>query len=330
MAVFLGLLENESLKLVRRKRPQLVLAVLTIFLAISVWAQHRQRQNRRPPEDHSNWRAVVEKRIHDAERRSRQRRIFVAFNRMQAFEAARLRYHLERDINPNVQTGPIYSRGFAVVASTLLLPLLVTVLCADLVSSEARAGTIKMLLTRPVARWKVLLAKFTVMGIFSTLLVAAAALLSWLIAGFAHGWRGWDAPMLTGFRFGLEGVDLASVRAAPLWQDTLAVWGLAWYASLVVGVISTTFSVLFKSTAAAMGTFIAVVAAGMLLGQLATDWEVARWLFPTNLALPQFYTGVPPPVAGMSLGESVITLGVWAIAAAALGLWVFSRRDVTA
>ena len=329
MASFLGLMENESLKLVRRKRPQLVLAVLTIFLAISVWAQH-QRQSRRPPDDQRNWRAVVEKRIHDAERRARQRRIFVGFTRMQQFEAARLRYHLERDINPNVQTGPLYSRAFAVLASTLLLPLLVTVLCADLVSSEARTGTIKMLLTRPVARWKVLAAKLSVMGLFTTLLVAAAALLSWLIAGFAYGWRGWDAPMLTGFRFGLEGVDLAAVRAAPLWQDTLAVWGLAWYSSLVVGIIATVFSVLFKSTAGAMGTFIAVVAAGTLLGQVATDWELARWIFPTNLALPQFYTGVPPPVAGMSLGESVLTLGLWAAAAVAIGTWVFSRRDVTA
>jgi ABC-2 type transport system permease protein len=330
VAAFLGLVENESLKLVRRRRPQLVLAVLTIFLAISVWAQHRQRMNRERLSDDQDWRATTEKRMHDAERRAQRRRIFVGFTRMQQFEAARLRYHLERDINPNRQTGPLYSRGFALIASTLLLPLLVTVLCADLVSSEAGTGTIKMLLTRPVPRWKVLASKYAVMGLFSTLLVAAAALLSWLIAGFAFGWRGWDAPMLTGFRFGLEGIDLSSVRAAPLWLDTLAVWGLAWYASLVVGVIATTFSVLFKSTAGAMGTFIAVVAAGALLGQLASDWEVARWIFPTNLPLPQFYTGVPPPVAGMTLGESVMTLGAWGLLAAGIGTWVFSRRDITA
>ena len=85
--------------------------VLVIFLAVSVWAQYRQRQNRADTDGEQNWRAVVEKRIHDAERRSRQRRIFVGFTRLQAFEAARLRYHLERDINPNRQTGPLYSRG---------------------------------------------------------------------------------------------------------------------------------------------------------------------------------------------------------------------------
>jgi ABC-2 type transport system permease protein len=330
MTAWAGLFENETLKLLRRKRPQLVLIVLTIFLAVSVWAQYRQRQNRADLDGEQNWRAVVEKRIHDAERRSRQRRIFVGFTRLQAFEAARLRYHLERDINPNRQTGPLYSKAFGVLAAALLIPMLVTILCADLVSSESGSGTIKMLLTRPVARWKVLLAKLGVMALFTTLLVAAAALLSWLIAGFAFGWAGWTAPVLTGFKFGEGGVDLSAVRAAPLWLDTLATWGLAWFAALVVGVMATTFSVLFKSTAGAMGTFMAVLAAGALLGQLASDWEVAKWLFVTNLPLSQFYTGQPPPVAGMTRLHSVLVLGAWGIGSGGIALWIFSRRDVTA
>jgi ABC-2 type transport system permease protein len=329
VSVWAGLFENETLKLLRRKRPQLVLAVLAIFLAVSVWAQYRQRQNRSDPDGEQNWRATVEKRIADADRRSRQRRIFVGFTRLQAFEAARLRYHLERDINPNRQTGPLYSKGFGVLAAALLLPMLVTILCADLVSSEASSGTIKMLLTRPVARWKVLLSKLGVMALFTTLLVAAAALLSWLIGGFAFGWRGWTAPVLTGFRYGEGGVDLSAVRAAPLWLDTLATWGLAWFAALVVGILATTFSVLFRSTAGAMGTFMAVLAAGALLGQLASDWEVARWIFVTNLPLPQFYSGVPPPVTGMTVLHSVLVLAGWGIGSGALAIWVFNRRDVT-
>src|SRR4051812_23282296 len=189
--IWFGLLENEALKMVRRRRPHLVLVVLTIFLGISVWAQFRSQENAIRNDGLSgDWRAQVEKRINDAERRSRQRRIFAGWNRVQQFEAARLRYHLERDINPNKQTGPLFSRAFAALASTLLLPLLVTVLGADLVSSETSSGTIKMLLTRPVPRWRVLWAKMVVLAGFSTLLIAAAAFLSWFIAGFAFGWQG--------------------------------------------------------------------------------------------------------------------------------------------
>jgi ABC-2 type transport system permease protein len=329
--IWFGLLENEALKMMRRRRPHLVLAVLVVFLGISVWAQARSQENAlRNDGDQGDWRAQVEKRIKDAERRSRQRRIFAGWTRMQQFEAARLRYHLDRDINPNRQTGPLFSRAFAALASTLLLPLLVTVLGADLVSSETSSGTIKMLLTRPVPRWRVLGAKLVVLSGFSTLLVAAAAFFSWFIAGFAFGWHGFSAPVLTGFRFGEAGVDLSQVRAAPLWLDTLATWGLTWFAALVVGVVVTTFSVLFKSTAGAMGTFIAILAAGTLLGQIANDWEVARWIFVTNLPIAQYYSGVPPPVAGMTLLGSVLMLGLWALLAGAVGMAVFSRRDVTA
>lgn len=330
LRLFLALIENEILKLVRRRRPQLVLAILTIFLAISTYGQWRnQQENLRQAGGPIDWRARVEQRIENNERRANRRRIFVGAARMMRFEAARLRYHLQRDLDPDRRTGPLFSRAFAAVAGMLLFPLLVTVLVTDLVSSESRAGTIKMLLTRPVARWKVLLSKLAVMALFTSLLVAAAALLSWLIAGLAFGWRGFGAPVLTGFRAGADGVDLTSVRMAPLWLDTAAAYGLAWFAALVTGAIAVTCSVLFRSSAAAMGTLLSMIVAGTLLGQLADDWQLTKWLFMTNLPLSQFYSGVPPPVAGMTLGHSIAVLAAWGAAAVAVGLYVFQRRDVT-
>jgi ABC-2 type transport system permease protein len=330
MPATLALLENETLKLLRRRRPQLVLLVLTIFLGVATWAAQRQQQAAALNDGGGDWRPRVQQRIADSERRAERRRIFVGFSRSLRFEAQRLRYHLERDINPDRQTGPLFARAFAAAASTLLLPLLVTLLGADLVSSERRAGTIKMLLTRPVARWRVFLAKLAAVALFTSLLVLAAALLSWLIGGIAFGWRGWTAPVLTGFRASETGVDLAGVRMAPLWLDTLAAYGLAWFAALATGAVAVTFSTLFKSTAAAMGTLFALIVSGVLLGQLGSDWEPAKWLFMTNLALPQLYSGAPPPVAGMTLAHATVVLGAWTVAAITVGATIFQRRDVTA
>jgi ABC-2 type transport system permease protein len=187
-----------------------------------------------------------------------------------------------------------------------------------------------MLLTRPVARWRVLAAKLGVMALFVSLLIVTSALLSWLISGFAFGWRGWTAPVLTGFRSGADGIDLSDVRMAPLWLDALAAYGLAWLSAMVVGAIGIAFSVLFRSTAAAMGVLLALIVAGALLPQLATDWEPARWVFMTNLALPQFHAGMPTPVAGMTVGQSALVLAGWGAAALAVAIGVFTRRDVTA
>jgi ABC-2 type transport system permease protein len=327
---FLSLVENESLKLVRRGRPQLVGVILALFLAITAWAQHRQLENARAEAGGGDWRAQVQSRIESLERGGRRRIIFMAFSRYQRFEAARLRYHLERGIDPSAMTGPLFARGFATAAASLLLPLLVTVLAADLVTGEVRAGTIKLLLTRPVARWRVLASKVAAAALFTSLLVALAGLLAWAIGGVAFGWAGWGAPVLTGFRSTLEGADTSAVRSAPLWLDTLAGYGLAWLSALAVAALALTFSVLFRSSVGAMGTLMAILVAGSLLGQLAIDWEPAKWLFPTNLPLTQFYSGAPPPVAGMTVGSAAAVLAGWSAAALALAFAVFGRRDVTA
>jgi ABC-2 type transport system permease protein len=330
MRGFLELVHNETLKLVRRGRPQLVLTILALFLGITVWAQHRQLENARMEANGADWRVQVESRIESLERGAQQRRVFVAFTRWQRFEAARLRYHLERGIDPNTITGPLFARGFAVAAASLLLPLLVTVLAADLVTGEVRAGTIKLLLTRPVARWRVLASKVVVAALFASLLVALAGLLAWLIGGVAFGWRGWGAPVLTGFRTTLNGADTTGVRASPLWIDALAAYGLAWLGAMAVTVLAITFSVLFRSSVGAMGTLMAILVAGTLLGQMASDWQPARWLFPTNLALTQLYSGSPPPVDGMTVGNAAAVLVGWSVAALAVAFAVFERRDVTA
>ena len=68
------------------------------------------------------------------------------------FELARLQYHLDRDINPDAISGPLFARGFANASSYLLLPLLAIVFASDIVSAEFQQGTIKLLLTRPVGR----------------------------------------------------------------------------------------------------------------------------------------------------------------------------------
>jgi ABC-2 type transport system permease protein len=327
-----ALLYNEVLKLLRRRRPQLVLLLLVAILGISTWAQERQLANQRSEAgaaaEGSDWRARVETRIDALERGAQRRRIFVGFTRFQRFEAGRLRYHLAHGLDPNRQTGPLFARGFAALASTLLLPLLVTVLAADVVTAESSAGTMKMLLTRPVARWKVLASKLAAVLLLASLLVVAAAVLSWAIGGLAFGWRGFGAPVFTGFRSTGDGVDTAGVRMAPLWLDTLAAYGLAWLTAVCVAALAVTLSVLFRSSVGAMGTLMAVLIAGTLLGQLAADWQPAKWLFPTNLALAQFYSGTPPPVDGMTVGHAAAVLAAWAAAALAVAFAVFQRRDV--
>lgn len=334
MPVMVGLVENECLKILRRKRFRLVLIVLAALLCLVVFAQNRQQQNQRKEHPERDWRAQVEKRAGDLERQMNQRRgIPEQWKRWMNYESGRLRYYLSKNLNPNELTGPVFARTFAGVGSVLLIPLLIAVFGADLVSSEFAEGTVTLLLTRPVARWKVLFSKLVAMVLFTTLTLLAAFVLAWGISGVAFGWSGWDAPMLTGFRLGAGaagGFDLSNVRILPLWQDALAAWGLAWLSALAVGAVTLLLSVVFRSAAAAMGTMMATLVAGTILSRIASDWDGAKWFFVTNLPLPEFYAGMPAPFEGMTLTFSAVVLAAWAAAATAAAFVIFMRRDVTA
>lgn len=325
-----GLVENETLKVLKRRRWRVVLLLLLVILSVVVWGQSRQRAARARENPTADWRAATERRAADLERRLGRGNVPDGFARWMKFESARLRYHLSINLNPDEISGPAFSRGFASVGSVLLLPLLVAIFASDIVSSEFQEGTVKLLLTRPVARWKVLLSKFLAMGLFTTLTIAAAAVLSWAVAGLAFGWRGWDAPMLNGFRAGAQGFDASAVRLLPLWQDALAAWGLAWWAAICVGSLTVLLSVVLRQAAAAMGTMMGTLVAGTILSRLASDWDAARWLFVTNLPLPDFWSGLPPPFPGMTLGFSAAVLGAWGLAGAAGAFALFARRDVKA
>ena len=126
--------------------------------------------------------------------------------------------------------------------------------------------------------------------------VVLGGIVAYLFGALAYGFSGWEAPVLTGFRVGGDVFDPSSVRAVPLWQDTILVYGLAWFATLCVGATALLTSVLLRSTTASMGTMLAALIAGTILPRLASQWEAQKYLFVTNLPLPDYYSGSPPPI----------------------------------
>ena len=263
-------------------------------------------------------------------RSDRASRMPTTAQRLTRFDIARLQYHLDRDIDPDAVSGPLFMRGFANFSSHLLFPLLALIFASDIVSSEFTQGTIKLLLTRPVSRTRVLASKLAALVIAITLTVVIGGAVTYGLSSLAFGWRGFGAPILTGFRAEGDVFDASTVRAVVLWKDIVLAYGLAWFSALVVGSLGFLTSVLLRSTAAAMGTMFAALIAGLLLPWLAPTWEAQKYLFVTNLPLPDYYSGAPPPIAGITVAFSVVVLAVWAALALAVAFTVFARRDVLA
>jgi len=324
---FLPLVENEVLKLWKRRRFRLVLLILVGLVGTIVFAQSQSREKFGSRKD---WRVDTQERVARMRNWLRQGRMPESQKNWMNFEISRLQYHLDRDIDPEAVSGPLFTRGFANAASYLLLHLLAIVFAADVVSSEFSQGTIKLLLTRPISRARVLASKLAALLLAIGLTVLVGGCVAYLFGGLAYGYKGWGAPILTGFRQTGGTFDASAVRSVPLWQDAIAVFGLAWFAAAVVAVIGFLTSVLLRSTAASMGTMFAALILGTILPRLAPTWAFQKYLFPTNLPLPDYYSGSPPPIPGMTIEFSVLMLALWGIGAAVVAFVVFVRRDVLA
>ncbi|MFN2441249.1 MAG: ABC transporter permease [Thermoanaerobaculia bacterium] len=320
----LPLVENECLKILRRRRFTIIILVLVSILGLVAWSQGEQIARERD----RDWRIDVERRLARYENILRREEVNASWARAVRAEAARLRYHLDRNIDPERPTAPFFARGFANVGGFLLLPLLVAVLASDIVSAESAEGTDKLLLTRGRRRWKILASKAIALGIFTTLTLVAGGVIAWGAGAFFLDPRGWDAPVFNGFVLGGEGLRFEGVRQLPLWLDAVMAYGLEWFAMLCVASIGLLLSVLFRSSAASIGTMMAALITGTILTRISPDWTAGKYLFVSALPLADYYSGQAPPYDGMTLAFCVALLGVWAAAALVAAFAIFTRRDV--
>ncbi|HEX8172673.1 MAG TPA: ABC transporter permease [Thermoanaerobaculia bacterium] len=322
--MLIALIRNETLKLLRRRRFAVVAAILFVILTLISYAQYKRFREQR----NANWRAELQERIARYENQLRRGRINESWARSIRAEVRRLQFYADRDINPDRPTAPLIVRQFAGAAGFLLLPLLIAVLGSDIVSAEHAEGTDKLLLTRPVRRWKVLTAKLLTLWLFASLTLFTGALISYAVTAPVLPAGAWDAPSFNGFQITGESVRLENVRQLPLWQDALLAFGLEWYALLAVAAISLMLSVLFKSSAASIGTMLASLIGGTILTRISPDWTAGKYLFVSALPLADYYSGQAPPYEGMSMNFCIALLGVWAVAALCVAYGRFITRDV--
>src|SRR3954464_1104134 len=320
----INLIQNETIKLLRRRRFMIVIGILVAILAIVSYSQYRQLREQR----NRNWRAEIQQRVANYQNTLRRGRINPSWQRSLRAEINRLQFYVDPDIEPDKPTAPIFVRTFANVAGFLLLPLLVGVLGSDIVSAENAEGTDKLLLTRPVRRWKILTSKLITLWMFATLTLFCGAIISYVISAPVLPRGGWNAPMFTGFTITKTSVNLEGIRQLPLWNDTLIAYGLEWYALLAVASIALMLSVIFRSSAASIGTMLASLIGGTILTRISPDWTAGKYLFVSALPLADYYTGEPPPYDGMSMLFCIGLLGTWAIVATAISYTIFTQRDV--
>ncbi|GAB7387501.1 ABC transporter permease subunit [Bacillaceae bacterium] len=328
MREFLRLVINETEKVLRKKRFLVIVLILLILIPVFVYAEYRQIKTTVERLGTDDWRLMLQQQIVDMQNRLGSARLPEEWRKSLQVRIQQQQYYLEHDINPAAPGAPTFVRHFMDRGINLFVPLLVMIVSTDIVSGERSEGTIKLLLTRPVRRWKILLSKYVTMLLFVSVIVLTVAVLSYLLSGIVFGYYGWDMPVLTGFIVENGQLNTEYAHLVPQWQYILMTYGLGWFVCVVVGTISFMLSVLVRNTPTGMGVMLAALIAGNILQGFASSWEEAKYIFSVNLELTDYLEGTLPPIEGMTLSFSLAVLAVWALVSLLVAFLVFTRQDI--
>ncbi len=329
------LIENEVIKTVYKKRLLLIFAIILILVILFAYGQSysieknkAQLEKRIGTSQEYDWRKVVEQQI--INQKNRLDSAYTTENEKASIRVriAQLQYSIDNNINPVNTTAAKFSSAFMEQAIYMFIPLLIIMLAADMVSGEASSGTIKLLLTRVVPRWKILLSKYLALVILEIIVLVFALGASIAVSGLFFGYGGWMEPVAAGFKVIGGTLDTSSVINIPQWQYILLAYSLAFFVSLVIGSISFMVSVLVRSTAASIGIMMSTLVGGTFLSFFLADWEITRYFFMVNLRLTDYLSGKVQPIEGINMSFSITVLAIWAIGALTVSFVRFTKQDI--
>lgn len=202
-----------------------------------------------------------------------------------------------------------------VVQMPLFLPLAVAAVSGDAVAGEAGGGTLRYVLTVPVGRTKLLLAKYlaALSGVFvAVLLVALTGVLVGLVL-FGAG----PVPTMSGievsYAAGLGRVGLSVLYATA-----------ALAAVLAVGMLLSTLTE--QPIAAMIAVVIVTMAMQIVSGLSQLDWMhpyllVAHWTAFSDL--------FREPVFTQNMSRGLVVFAVYVVVGLLLAIWRFRTKDIT-
>lgn len=211
-----------------------------------------------------------------------------------------------------IHDGQSYPLFFLGTVASLVLPIFISVITADMFTEEYVSGNLSNILIHPVSRVKLLTAKVLTLYVIILFILFFTLLFSYAVGTFFFGWgealidRGITYPPFEGVVITLGSYFLASL---PLLAFTLVVMLLA---------------LLFHSTSAVVGISISIIIFFSLVGLVIT--EVQPYLITTYFN----YLGEAVMVAKNREAalEAVKITALYGLVAYGIGAALFKKRNL--
>jgi len=309
-----NLVTNENMKIYRRLRTWIMVALILVAVVLVAWVMHVHQHV------DANWKQGLEASIADLQKNVNQPNSHIPAAAIAGMKQQLTldNYYIAHNINPSLITGMKFA-STAVNLSTLVIAFILVV-AGDIVASEFSTGTIKMLLTQTATRTKILVSKYIATVLYGLFMMVALLVLSYVVGGLVFGFSGGGQPNIY--------VD-ANLKIQSM--STIAYW-LMQYGFLVIQMILTVtiafmISAIFRSSALAITiSLLAYIVGSTLVGALSSFAWVKYILF-ANTDLTQYVVG-GPHIKGMTLGFSITMLIAYFLVMSVLSWIVFVKRDV--
>jgi ABC-2 type transport system permease protein len=201
----------------------------------------------------------------------------------------------------------------------LLLPLYVTLIGGDLMAKESEDGTLRMILSRPISRIRLLLVKWVAGGVFSVVLVSALGVMGIL---FAWPWFHWGGlfVFVPGEAYSIfdPGPGLQRYAMAHLFL------GMKAFTLMGMGLMFSCFNI---KPAAATILALSVLYANVAMQFMPFMKEYENWLLSiqlNNIWFPVLYS----PVPWWKIGSALSILVGFNLTFLLVGGTVFQVRDI--
>ena len=200
----------------------------------------------------------------------------------------------------------------------ILLPLYVALVSGDLMAKEAEDGTLRMILSRPISRLRLLAVKWLAGVIFSILLVTFFGACGLLVSRCFFPWGGLFV-FIPGELFGVfdPGDGLQRYIYAHICMITKAV---------TITSLGLMFSCFNIKPAACTILALSVLSINRILQEIPFFRELKHWFLTYHLDI--WYFILAQPIPWWKLGESLSLLLGFNVTFFAIGAMAFHTRDI--
>lgn len=316
-----NLVINEWIKVMSRIGTIVMVGLLVLFV-IGFGALSKYEESNNPPIENKEWKQELETQL--AEDRNALKDMGETNANLKMFyerDIAIKEYQLEHNIEPqnemNVWT--FVSDAGALITFAGLFTIIIS---AGIVSSEFSWGTIKLLLVRPITRFKILLSKYITVLLFGVMLLAILFLLSFIVGAILFGFPTNDYPHLA--------YTDGKVVERNIALHLIGTYLISSIDVLMVATMAFMISAAFRNSSLAIGiSLFLLLTGGTVTLLLASKFEWTKYFLFANTDLTVYFDGTPP-IEGMTLAFSIIILVVYFIVFHVLAFSIFGKRDVSA